>query len=171
VTGLLTSERGTTLLETAVAAAILLIVLIGLLSMAALATSLTENEGHLTARTAEYAQDKMEQLLSLKFGDEQSDTTAFPTETEGGTGLAAGGSSDASEPVLGYADYLDRDGNLLCPCESVEPPDNWFYKRVWEVESLSATLKQITVTSTVAQGVANAFTPRSTMTALKASPF
>jgi hypothetical protein len=73
--GRLGSERGTTLLETAVASAILLIVLAGLLSMGAVATSITENDGHLAARTAESAQDKMEQLLSLKFGDEQSDTT------------------------------------------------------------------------------------------------
>ena len=152
------------------AAAILLVVLVGLLSMAAVATSLTENEGHLAARTAEYAQDKMEQLLSLKFGDQQSDTTSFPTATAGGTGLAAGGSADPSAPVAGYADYLDRDGHLLCPC-AAEPPADWFYKRVWKVETVSATLKQITVTSTVSLAVAQAFAPKSTMAALKSSPF
>ena len=167
---LVSCERGTTLLETTIAAAILLVVLVGLLSMATVATSLTENEGHLAARTAEYAQDKMEQLLSLKFGDQQSDTTLFPTTTAGGTGLAAGGSSDPSAPALGYVDYLDRDGHLLCPCTAT-PPTDWFYKRVWTVESLSATLKQITVTSTVSLAVAQAFTPKSTMAALKSSPF
>jgi len=52
---LVSCERGTTLLETTIAAAILLVVLVGLLSMATVATSLTENEGHLAARTAEYA--------------------------------------------------------------------------------------------------------------------
>jgi hypothetical protein len=164
------SERGTSLLETTVAAAILLVVLVGLLSMAAVATSLTENEGHLAARTAEYAQDKMEQLLSLKFGDQQSDTTLFPTVTSGGTGLGSGGSVDTSAPVAGYVDYLDRDGHLLCPCGDAAP-DDWFYKRVWKVENVSATLKRITVTSTVSLAVAQAFTPRSTMAALKSSPF
>src|SRR5215467_2472138 len=56
---IVTSERGTTLVETAIALAILLVVMAGLLSMAAFATSLTENQGHLAARTTEYAQDKM----------------------------------------------------------------------------------------------------------------
>jgi hypothetical protein len=163
------SERGTTLLETAVASAILLVVLAGLLSMGAVATSITENDGHLAARTAEYAQDKMEQLLSLKFGDEQSDTAFFPTATAGGTGLSAGGSSDPAAPAPGYVDYLDRDGNLLCPCEG--EPEDWFYKRVWKVENLSSTLKQVTVASTVSSAVAGAFTPRATMTALKSHPF
>jgi hypothetical protein len=167
---LLTSERGTTLLETAVASAILLIMLVGLLSMAGVAAALTENHGHLSARTAEYAQDKMEQLLSLKFGDGQSDTTLFPTATAGGTGLAVGGSVDPDEPAEGYTDYLDRNGTLLCPCEG-EPPVDWFYKRMWQVSSVSDTLKQITVTSVVSRAAANAFAPRSTMVALKTDPF
>jgi hypothetical protein len=167
---LLASERGTTLLETAFAAVILLVVLVGLLSMAGVATALTENHGHLAARTAEYAQDKMEQLLSLKFGDEQSDTTLFPTVTAGGTGLAVGGSADVEAPVVGYTDYLDRDGNLLCPCGE-DPPADWFYKRVWQVTAVSATLKQVTVVSIVSRAVANAYAPRSSMVALKSDPF
>ena len=56
----------------------LLVALVGLLSMASLATAITENQGHLGARTTEYAQDKMEQLLELTYGDAQSDTTVFP---------------------------------------------------------------------------------------------
>jgi hypothetical protein len=167
---LLSSQRGTTLLETAVASAILLIMLVGLLSMAGVAAALTENHGHLAARTAEYAQDKMEQLLSLKFADEQSDTTAFPTETSGGTGLAVGGSVDPDVPVEDYTDYLDRNGTLLCPCGG-EPPANWFYKRMWQVSSVSDTLKQIAVTSIVSRAAANAFAPRSTLVALKTDPF
>jgi hypothetical protein len=166
---LFASERGTTLIETAVASVILLIMLMGLLSMAGLATTLTENHGHLAARTAEYAQDKMEQLLSLKYGDEQSDTTLFPTVTAGGTGLAIGGSVDPDAPAAGYTDYLDRDGNLLCPCD--ENPADWFYKRVWQVTAVSGTLKQVTVVSTVSRAVANAYPPRSSMTALKSDPF
>ena len=167
---LVTCERGTTLLETAVASAILLIMLVGLLSMAGVAAALTENHGHLAARTAEYAQDKMEQLLSLKFGDEQSNTTLFPTATAGGTGLAVGGSVDPDEPEEGYTDYLDRNGTLLCPCEG-DPPADWFYKRMWQVSSVSGTLKQITVTSIVSRAAANAFAPRSTMVALNTDPF
>ena len=97
----------------------------GLLGMAAVATSITENQGHLAARTTEDAVDKMEQLLDLTYGDAQSDTTVFPSKTSGGTGLAVGGSSNPAAPVVGYADYLDANGNILCttatPCTATPP--------------------------------------------------
>ena len=166
----LQAERGTTLIETAFACGILMVVLLGLLSMGAVAMSMTENQGHLAVRAAEYAQDKMEQLLSLKYGDLQSDTTSFPTTNAGGTGLAIGGSSDPTAPVVGYTDYLDTNGNLLCPCTAT-PPADWFYKRVWAVSSPSANLKQITLTTIVKFSVSNAFTPRASMAALKTNPF
>src|SRR5262245_8604235 len=87
----LKSEDGTTLIEVAVASGILLVVMAGLLGMAALATTITENQGHLGARTTEYAVDKMEQLQELTYGDGQSNTTVFPSVNNGGTGLAIGG--------------------------------------------------------------------------------
>ena len=59
------SDGGVTLIETVFASAILLVVMTGLMSVMGVATALTENEGHLAARAAEYAQDKMEQLLAL----------------------------------------------------------------------------------------------------------
>ena len=147
-------EDGTTLIETAIACGILVVVMTGLMGMAALATSITENEGHLSARTTEYAVDKMEQLLELTYGDVQSDTTVFPSVNNGGTGLAVGGSSNPIAPVVGFTDYLDESGNVLCtaanPCGAA-PPATWFYKRVWEVSTPSANLKQITVTATVSR--------------------
>jgi Tfp pilus assembly protein PilV len=72
------SETGLTLIETVIAVSMLLVAMIGLLSMAALATVYTENHGHLEARTTEYAQDKMEQLLAIAFTDAVTDTTQFP---------------------------------------------------------------------------------------------
>jgi hypothetical protein len=164
------SERGTTLIETAIATALLLVVMAGLMGMAALASSITENQGHLSARTTEYAGDKMEQLLELTYGDAQSNTTVFPSVDTGGTGLAVGGSSNVATPVVGYADYLDASGNVLCttatPCTAT-PPATWYYKRVWQVSTPSANLKQITVTATVKTSVANALISTSTVAAYK----
>jgi hypothetical protein len=163
-----------TLVETAIAMGILLVVTLGLLSMGVIATSITENEGHLNARTTEYALDKMEQLLTLAYGDAQSNTTFFPSVNVGGTGLALGGSSNPETPVVGYADYLDQSGNVLCtapsPCGAT-PPASWFYKRVWHVAIASANLKQVTVTTIVRSSVARAKLARSTVTALKDSHF
>ena len=163
------SERGTTLIETVIATALLLVVMVGLLSMAALATVYTENHGHLEARTTEYAQDKMEQLLALVYTDTLSDTTHFPAVATGGTGLTVGGSVDTANPINGYVDWLEQDGDLLFG--GTTPPTNWFYQRVWQISQLSPGVIQITVTATVKSSVADALRPRSTVVALKASQF
>ena len=166
----LTSEAGTTLVETMVATMILLILMSGLMGMAAIATSVTENQGHLGARTTEDAVDKMEQLLDLTYGDTQSNTTVFPSKNTGGTGLAVGGSSNPATPVVGYTDYLDSSGNILCttasPCGAT-PPTTWYYKRVWQISTPTANLKQITITTVVRSSVANAVVSQATVSALK----
>jgi hypothetical protein len=166
----LTSERGTTLIETAIALGILFVVMAGLLSMAALATSLTENQGHLGARTSEYAQDKMEQLLALTYGDATSNTAVFPAPVTGGTGLAVGGSSNPAVVVTGYVDWLDVNGNLLASVGTTAPT-GWYYKRVWQISSPSTDLKQVTVTTIVKSSIAHAILARSTVAALKTLPF
>ena len=162
----LRSESGTTLIETMFACALLFVCLTGLAGMTTMATRITENEGHLTARTAEYAVDKMEQLLELTYGDAQSDTTLFPSATSGGSGLAVGGSSNPSAPVVGYADYLDPSGNPLCPCTAT-PPANWYYQRVWQVSIPSTNLKQVTVVATIKSSVGGAVKAKSTVSAFK----
>ena len=166
----LESESGTTLIETLVATAILLILMAGLLGMAAMATSITENQGHLSARATEDAVDKMEQLLDLTYGDAQSDTTVFPSATTGGTGLALGGGVDPLTPIVGYTDYLDANGNILCtvpsPC-GIAPPAGWYYKRQWQITSPAANLKQITVMTIVKSAVAGAMVSKATVSALK----
>jgi hypothetical protein len=176
----LESERGTTIVETAIACGILLVVMAGLLGMAALATTHTENHGHLEARTAEYAQDKMEQLLALAYGDTLSNTVVFPATATGGSGLTVGGSTTTSSPVNLYVDWLGRDGTLLGG--GATEPAGWFYERVWQVCYLQSDnvsclttpatkIKRITVTATVRSSVGNALIPRSTVVALKASQF
>ena len=168
----LRSAAGTTLIETVIACAILLVLMAGLMGMSTMATSITENQGHLGARTTEYAVDKMEQLQALTYGDVQSNTTVFPSVNTLGTGLAAGGSSNPSAPVVGYADYLDQLGNPMCsvatPCTATAPV-NWFYKRVWQVSipAGSANLKQITVTATVARTVGGSQLSQSTVASYK----
>jgi len=166
----LKSEDGTTLIEVTVASAILLVVMSGLMGMAALSTSITENQGHLGARTTEYAVDKMEQLQELTYPDAQSNTTVFPSVNIGGTGLTVGGSSNPAAPVVGYTDYLDSNGNILCsvatPCVAA-PPATWYYKRVWQITTPSANLKQMTVTAIVKTSVAGAQLSQSTVSAYK----
>ena len=163
------SEAGVTLIETTIAASILLVAMLGLLSMGALATRFTENHGHLEARTTEYAQDKMEQLLALAFTDSTSNTVVFPATATGGTGLTIGGGLNTSAPVNGYVDWLGADGGLLGG--GTTQPAGWQYQRVWLVENPSTGIKRITVLSRVRMAVGNALPPQSTVVALKSSQF
>jgi hypothetical protein len=164
------SDAGAVLIETMVALSLLLVVMAGLLAMDGIATNFTENYGHLASRTAEYAQDKMEQLLVLSYGDETSDTRVFPSTASGGTGLAVGGSANTASPAANYVDYLDVNGNLLASSGTTAPA-GWYFKRVWQVTNPSANLKQITVTVTVSLAFGRLKPPSSTMVALKSFPF
>lgn len=176
-------QAGLTVMETMIALAMLLIVAAGVMGLAAVAVSTTETQGHLAARTAEYAQDKMEQLLALKFCDgvPGTDTTVFPAVvTATGTGLAgctnltaaiptatAGGSLSTTAPTAGYVDYLDASGNR------VTSTGQWEYVRVWQitVPAGSSGLKQITVLTQANHSVGNLAVPQSTVVALKTFPF
>ena len=184
-------EDGSTLIEVIVASGILVTLMAGLMGLLGLSISTTENQGHLAARTTEYAQDKMEQLLTMAYADSTSDSTVplvsgqMPST---GTGLAVGGSVNPATPVTKYVDYLDQSGNLCgspsallvvpssarCPAPvGTAPPANWFYQRVWKVELPTGTtnLKQVTVTATIARGFGGGTKAVSILTVLKSSPF
>ena len=167
----LASERGLSLVECMFALGLLMVLAIGLLPLGVIATTTTENQGHLAARTTEYAQDKLEQLLALSYGDVTSDTRSFPAADAGGSGLAIGGSSDPAAPVALYVDYLDVDGSLV-PSAGAAEPNGWFYKRAWQVTQVSVNLKQVTVTAIVRNAVGSVGRiPQSTVSALKTFPF
>ena len=181
------SQVGMTLLEVVIALGILLIVSAGLTGVAAVAVISTENEGHLAARTAEYAQDKMEQLLSLNFGDTTSDTISTGCVaylvtsacTTGAAGLDVGGSTSFTAPSNNYVDYLDATGNPLGG--GTTAPAGWFYMRVWQICYLQTTgactttvtnLKQITVGATVRNPIGGrGGSPQTFIGSLKSSPF
>jgi len=179
------SQAGVTLLETMIALAILLVVAVGIMGLGAIAMSTTETQGHLASRTTEYAQDKMEQLLALKFCDgptNGTDTTIFPAVVNaGGTGLAgcnnpggtpptalSGGSLNPATPTAGYVDYLDASGNL------VAGTTNWEYIRLWQISipAGSIGLKQIAVATQAHYTVGKAGqSPQSVVVCLKTFPF
>jgi prepilin-type N-terminal cleavage/methylation domain-containing protein len=181
------AEHGFSLVETMVGLGILLVVAAGVLPLGFLALSISENHGHLMARSAEYAQDKLEQLMALAYGDGVSDTRVFPAAATGGSGLAAGGSANTAAPVHLYVDYLNIDGALLAADAGGALPADWYYQRVWQVEEVGGAdancpvsasaaqicLKRITVTATVRTPAlgGHGVVPTVTVTALKTYPF
>jgi hypothetical protein len=161
------SDRGTTLIETMMAMALLLTVMGGIITLSALSAKTTENNGHLAARTTEDAQDKMEQLQALTYDNAITDTTVFPAVNAGGTGLAIGGSINPAAPVVGYVDWLAADGTLLGG--GVAAPANWFYERVWQVTNPFPNVKQISVTVRTRWAFSQGTPPSSTVVSLKAN--
>jgi prepilin-type N-terminal cleavage/methylation domain-containing protein len=166
------AQAGMSLIETMVALALLLVVASGIMSLAGVAMSTTENQGHLASRTAEYAQDKMEQLLALNYQDTLTDTTVFPAVLGAvcppACGLLPGGGLNPGGPVAGYSDYVDVSGN------PVAAGANWQYVRVWQITTPPGTtdLKQISVLAQVRNGVGQtAVLPRTTVVCLKSKPF
>ena len=162
-----TDQRGFSLIETMIALGILAIVAAGVLPLGIIAAKSTENFGHLNARTTEYAQDKIEQLMALSYGDAATDTRVFPALAAGGSGLTVGGSVNTAAPAALYVDYLDEKGGLS------NAGANWYYMRAWQITQVRANLKQITVIARV-----NALSlggpglvPQSTVSVLKTSPF
>src|SRR5712692_9859949 len=169
------AQAGMSLIEVIVALGILLIVAAGVMGLAVVAMS-----------TAEYAQDKMEQLLALDTCDgtppgKGTDTTVFPAVSGGGMGLAGcnnattpptpltGGSLSTTAPAAGYVDYLDASGNLLGGAGGA-----WQYVRVWQISVPPGTtaMKQISVRVQARAAVGQqVLVPQSTVTALKTWPF
>jgi hypothetical protein len=166
------SERGVSLIETIMAGAILMTVVIGVLPAFILATQTTEQQGDIATRTTEYAQDKMESLIKLDFNDAATDTTVFPPNAAGGSGLGgtmiANSSVGAVPPaaaVASYVDYLDSNGNLLTSSTGA------YYTRQWSISTDStATLKTITVVvnSVQAAGV-KGLAPSAALVCIKSS--
>jgi hypothetical protein len=140
-------DRGVTLIETMMAAAILMIAVVGLLNLFTMAVRQNEQQGNIATRTTVYGQDKMEQLLRLDYADGATDTTVFPVSGAGGTGLGGAmtpnstvGSIPPAAPVSQYVDYFDGSGNLLTGNAGAT------YTRQWSISSdASGTLKTITV--------------------------
>jgi hypothetical protein len=142
------------------------------MTLATVAMSTTETQGHLAARTAEYGQDKMEQLLALVYLDNSTDTTVFPAVVNPGVGqgLTAGGGLNPNAPVVGYSDYVDAAGNPVAAAA------NWSYIRVWQItENAAKNLKQISVRTQVRHSIGfssqTGIIPTTTVTSLKSSPF
>ncbi|PYT97591.1 MAG: hypothetical protein DMG38_19240 [Acidobacteria bacterium] len=170
------SQAGVSLVETVVALGLLMIAAAGILTFATVAMSTTETQGHLAARTAEYAQDKMEQLLALSYRDIRTDTTRFPSVLAGacppGCGLLPGGGLNPNAPVAGYSDYVDVNGNPLPPGAV-----NWAYVRVWQITNPpgTANLIQISVLTQVRHAIGQrsqtGILPTATVTCLKSDPF
>lgn len=115
-------QAGFTLLEMVIATVVLLIGTIGIAALFGIALTRTSSYGDKATRTAEYAQDKMEELLGQ----------SFPT-------LTSGDGITPSSPPTGFYDYIGSGGS------PTPDPSGALYMRRWQVVDTSTTLKTVTV--------------------------
>lgn len=136
----LSRASGIMLIETMIAAIVLMVGLLALMGLLTAAVTQNWNQGDRGSRTTEFAQDKMEQLLALSFPDTTTNTAVYPPTTTGGTGLVPGGSITSGAPVTSYVDYVDNTGSVQATAPTA------LYIRQWSIAvNAAGNLKTITV--------------------------
>jgi prepilin-type N-terminal cleavage/methylation domain-containing protein len=158
-------QRGFTLLEMLFATVILTIAAAGVFALFGYSMMLSSSQGDHGTRTTEYAQDNMEQLMTLLFSDTASDPTQYPTASSGGVGLTGGGSIDPAHPATGYVDYIAGDGT------PVQSSTNAAYIREWLIADDSNSPHQIKTITVMVQKIAEAkgtILPSTTLVSQKA---
>ena len=164
------AQSGVTLIETMIAAIIMIIGVTGVMALFTVAISQNSGQGDIATRTAVYAQDKIEQLMALSFSDGASDTTVYPTAAAGGTGLggamagsATVGGINPASPVASYVDYLDAGAQ-----QTTATGAN--YMRQWTISTNAAgNLKTITVLTTVKKWNGKGLAPSATLVCTKSN--
>jgi hypothetical protein len=145
----------------------------GLLSISAVVLMMAAAGGYQIVGWNLSSQDKMEQLLALDFNDGATNTTVYPAQATGGTGLGgtmAGattvGGTTPSSPVTSYVDYLDATGTLLPNATGA------YFTRQWSISAdATAKLKTITVmTWAITAGAGRGPRPSTTLVCLKTAP-
>ena len=157
----MTRSAGYALIETLVAAAIVVALAAGV-AQVALLTGAAVQASVVQGRALFLAVQKIEQLQSLAWTfdsdlqpvSDESTSLAFDPPAPGGRGLQASG------PVTGpggdgYVDYLDRDGRWIGT--GAQPPAGTAFVRRWSVSPLAAAdgdplLLQVVVVATGVRG-------------------
>ncbi len=154
-------ESGMTLVETLIAILILSVGLLTLAQVLAFSIMASKTHGRDAGKATAAAQEKLEELVGLQFNDTATDLTVSPPTAAGGTGLTHGGSIYPSDPVQGYADYVDATGNRIEAADAA-------YTRQWQITNNSATLKTIAVSVTSNKSYQNGTAPSTVLITQKA---
>ena len=161
-------ERGISLLETVVAAGLMIVGIGGVMSLFTVGASKNMSQGTQASRCTEYAQDKMEQLMALSFTDTTSNTTVIPTATTGGVGLTPGGSIYPNTFTANYVDYVtEGTGSTAAIFTTLQ--SNSAYERQWSIVSNATDPNIVTITVTVQslQSVDRGAAPLTTLVSMK----
>ncbi len=141
----LSPERGFSLVEVLVAAALLATALISVAELFGIATRSNIAARNTTAASILAAQ-KVEELRALAWGfdaagvpsaDLASDTSVSPERPAGGTGLTTSPNGALGANTPGWVDYVDSSGAKLAG--GAQPPVDAIFIRRWSVRPLAAS--------------------------------
>jgi hypothetical protein len=136
-------QGGFSLIETMVATMLLTSALVTTAQLLAIATRANTNSKRQTFAST-LAQEKMEQLRGLAWGfdelglpvnDFSTNLTLDPAPANGGVGLTPSPGDALASNMIGYVDFLDRNGAAVLAAGN-EPPANTYFVRRWSVEPL-----------------------------------
>jgi len=149
------TNRGVSLVETMIAVLVAFIVMTSLGAVIFSSMVANKNQGAEVTRITALAQEKMEQLVRLRFTDTTTNTTLI-TDPGWSIGLTSNAATDLTQlgdcPAsgtanVGYVDFLDNNGQPLAgACDAVVAA-GFGYQRRWKITNVSGVtgLKQITV--------------------------
>lgn len=135
---------GFTLVETLVAATLVVVAVFGLVELFVMSVRATTRARDSTFAVV-LAAEKIEQLRALTWGfdlaglsvsDTTTDISVFPERPAGGAGLSPSPSGSLFTNTQGYHDFLDARGRSLAPGAS--PPSGTAYIRRWAIDPLPA---------------------------------
>ena len=125
-------ERGTTLIETLIATAICVIVVVSLAGLVGMSTRQAKDMGSTVAQASTLASQKLEQLMGMEFSDPDTQCGTVPCinaqlcPSTAGTYPTCG---SLTADVTNFVDYLKFDGS---PAASATGADVFFIRR-WSV--------------------------------------
>jgi prepilin-type N-terminal cleavage/methylation domain-containing protein len=170
-------ERGFSLVEVIVATGILVVALVSLAQLFTIAVRANIASRTTTDATV-LAQQKVEELRALTWGfdlqgapvsDTTTDTTVFPEQPGGGTGLSPSPASALAKDIAGFVDYIDRFGRKVGG--RADPPADVIYTRRWAIDPLPASPEtlviQVRVMRNPGQGDVNRLPEEARLTTVK----
>jgi type II secretory pathway pseudopilin PulG len=148
-------DKGVSLVETMIAVLVAFIVMSSVGAVIFSSMVANKNQGTEVTRMTALAQEKMEQLVRLRFTDTTTNTTLI-TDSGWSIGLTPNPSTDlgqltacpgAGTANVGYVDFLDNNAQPLSGLCDDAVASGFGYQRRWRVTSVSGVtgLKQITV--------------------------
>ncbi len=150
----LRNQKGVGLIETMIAAVILLIGVMPVMALFVVAVAQNKAQGDYGTQVTTFAQDKLEQLRSLPNFNDPGLCGAMAANV-------TCGSVDPANPQTGYVDYLSSTGVVVGGASQAT------FTRQWQINTDATGRIKTIIVQTTAPTVANQTAPKTILTTFK----